>query len=146
MLGEEKLQIAGPLLLIALIMSGEVAGHALSTWPASSLLWYLDLEVFPPFPYEPKFIVNGLGPDGVLKSIWLAGALFSLICIGTILKARLPIAIASNISFIFAAVALYQTLSVDFVRPSVILMIGVFFATIISSSQSHRAYWREIFS
>jgi hypothetical protein len=51
MLDNEKLQLAGPIGVIAALACGECGAHALAYWPSSPLLWYLDLEVFRPLQY-----------------------------------------------------------------------------------------------
>jgi hypothetical protein len=51
-LDNKKLQLAGPIGVIAAVACAEVGAHALAYWPSSSLLWYVDLEVFRPFQYS----------------------------------------------------------------------------------------------
>ena len=51
MLGNEKLQLAGPIGVIAAVACAECGAHALAYWPSSPVLWYVDLEVFRPLQY-----------------------------------------------------------------------------------------------
>ena len=161
MLHEEKLQLAGPISVIGAISCAELGAHALATWPTSPFLWYLNLEVFQSFRYsfEGFGVTRWLGgADGLAQSICVAIPLFGLVCAGLIVKVRLPLAIASNLSLIYSAALLYGTfLANESARelgfrlnelqgPSCFLATGILVVSFLSSTISHRSYWREIFS
>jgi hypothetical protein len=157
----ETIELAGPTALIAAIGFAELGAHALANWPTSSFLWYLNLEVFQSFRYSPDAMGLGqwLGDDGFGGAIWVAIPLMVLLCIGGVLKIRLPLALASNFSLIYSGFLLFGSYSamdptarspdlrlVALWAPSTMLALGLLLASLISSMASHRIYWREIFS
>ncbi len=155
MLDNEKLQLAGPVVVISAVACAELGAHALAYWPSSSLLWYLNLEVFRPLHYE-VIVENRVGDFA--QTLCVVVPLFALICIGLITKIRLPLALASNMSLLYSLVLLYglylanAPYGVTGVKlsalwgPSLLLAGSVLLASFLSSAISHRAYWRELFS
>lgn len=159
MLRDEQLQLAGPINLIAAIWCAELAAHALAIWPSSPLLWYLNLEVFQSFRYGFAGASEWLGgANGLAQSICVSVGLLGLVCTGLIAKIRLPLAIASNLSFAYSAVLLCCAFVADESRPwpgfsasglrspSCCLAAAILVISFLSSTVSHRSYWREIFS
>ena len=153
MLDNEKLQLAGPLVVISAVTCAEFGAHALAYWPSSSLLWYLNLEVFRPVQYS-IVAQNGLGDFA--QTLCVIVPLFALICIGLIAKIRFPLALASNISLVYSGLLLYGLYLANspgagvklsaMWGPSLLLAGSVLLASFLSSATSHRAYWRELFS
>lgn len=161
MLSDERIQLAGPTTLIVAIGCAELGAHALANWPTSSFLWYLNLEVFQSFRYSPDGLGLGrwLSEDGFGEAIWVAIPLLGLLCTGLLLKVRLLLALASNLSFIYSAFLLYGSYSAvepaaalhhlrlsAFWGPSTMLAAALLLACLLSSMVSHRSYWRDIFS
>lgn len=159
MLREKALQLVGPISVIAAIWCTELAAHALAIWPTSSLLWYLNLEVFQPFRYSvDSFAFSRLGSDvGAAQSLWLPIALTGLICTGLVARMKLALAIASNVSLIYSGVLLYAGLVTNQSRqltfnldglssPTTFLAAFILVVSLVSSTISHRDYWRELFS
>ena len=161
MLKDERIQLAGPATLIAAIGCADLGAHALASWPTSSFLWYLNLEVFQSFRYSPDGLDLGqwLSDDGFGGAIWVAIPLLWLLCVGLVLKIRLPLALASNLSLIYCGFLLYGSYSainpaatLHHLRlsalwgPSTMLAAALLLASFLSSMVSHRSYWREIFS
>lgn len=160
MLREEKLQLAGPISVIGTIFCAELAAHALAIWPSSPLLWYLNLEVFRSIRYSFEGLGIGHWPGsngGLPQSIWLSVALVGLVCSGLMARVRLPLAIASNLSLIYSAAFLYcafvantspqwSGLNLNGLQsPSCFLAASILVISFLSSTISHRSYWREIF-
>jgi hypothetical protein len=158
MFDNEKLELAGPIGVIGAILSAELGAHALASWPTSSLLWYLNLEVFRGFQYS----LSGLSIavpwfETIDLTVLIAIPLIVLVCTGLMARIRLPLAIASNLSLIYSICLLYggylaseANATGDFTssvlwRPSVLLAVAVLFVSLFSSTISHRRYWREIF-
>jgi hypothetical protein len=158
MLDNAKLELAGPIGVVGAIVSAELGAHALASWPTSSLLWYLNLEVFRGFQYS----LSGLGIavpwfETTNLTLLIAIPLIVLVCTGLVAKIRLPLAIASNLSLIYSMCLLYGgylaneanaagsfTSSVLW-RPAGLLAVSVLLVSLFSSTISHRRYWREIF-
>jgi hypothetical protein len=95
------LQIVGPAALGGGVLGAEGALHALAWAPASPLLWYLNLEVFSPFRRVQGFLGANIGNVDFVLSIF--GLMLCVLAIGGyIFQRRLVLAIASNLSFMFA--------------------------------------------
>jgi hypothetical protein len=158
MLGKEKLQLAGPIGVIAAVVCAECGAHALAYWPSSSLLWYVDLEVFRPLQYTFAAANERLALGDLAQTLCVVTPLLALISIGLITGRKFPLALASNLSFLFSAALLYGSYLADcpvagtnnelstLWAPSFLLALSVLLAAFLSSAASHRAYWREIFS
>lgn len=153
MLREKTLQLAGPLSLVATISCAELSAHALAIWPTSGILWYLNLEVFQSFRYSIESfgfgrLGNGLGH---IQSLWLPVGLTCLVASGLVARMKLPLAIASNLSLIYSGALLYGGLAANHMQPSDIskptcfLAAAVLVISLLSSTISHRGYWRELF-
>lgn len=153
MLREKTLQLAGPLSLVATISCAELSAHALAIWPTSGILWYLNLEVFQSFRYSIESfgfgrLGNGLGH---IQSLWLPVGLTCLVASGLVARMKLPLAIASNLSLIYSGALLYGGLAAndmqpsDISKPTCFLAAAVLVISLLSSTISHRGYWRELF-
>jgi len=158
MLGNEKIQLAGPIGVIAAVAGAECGAHALAYWPSSPLLWYVDLAVFRPLQYTFAAANERLAFGDFAQTLCVVTPLLALICIGLITGRKFPLALASNLSFVFSAALLYGSYLADcpvagttnglstLWAPSFLLALSVLLAAFLSSAASHRAYWREIFS
>lgn len=159
MLRDKTLQLAGPVSVVAVIWCAELAAHALAIWPTSGLLWYLNLELFQSFRYSADgFGLGRLGYDiGPVQSLWLPVALTCLIGASLVARMKLPLAIASNLSLIYSGLLLYGGLVANQLQPSdtfnlhgiskptCFLAASVLVVSLLSSTISHRNYWRELF-
>jgi hypothetical protein len=153
----KKLQLAGPVSAIAAVACAECGAHALAYWPSSSLLWFVDLEVFRPLQYSFGAANERLAFGDLAQTICVVAPLLALICIGLISGRRLPLALASNVSVLYSAALLYGSYVADspaggtggkfaaLWAPSFFLAVSILLAAFLSSAISHRAYWREIF-
>lgn len=153
----DKLQLAGPIGLIGAIACADLGAYALAQWPTSSLLWYLNLEVFRGFQYSLSGLDIAQLHNGFELTITIAIALVALIATALIGKIRLPLALASNFSFVYSLCLLYgsylantadapPTFSLSLlVAPSSLLAVALLLLTSLSSTISHHRYWREIF-
>jgi hypothetical protein len=156
MLDSERLQLVGPIGIVGAIFGAELGAHALANWPTSSVLWYLNLEIFRPFQYS----LNGLGSAQWLETFslipWIAIALLVLLSAGVIGRMRLALAIASNLSFLYSACLVYGSYATHeatasftlrgLCSPSMVLAGVILMISLLSSAVSHRSYWREIFA
>lgn len=154
-LDNEKLQLAGPVVLISAVACAELGAHALAYWPSSSLLWYLNLEVFRPLHYD---VIAEIGDGDLAQTLFVVVPLLALICVGLITKIRFALALASNLSLLYSLVLLYGLYLANasygetgvklsaLWGPSLLLAGSVLLASFLSSAISHRAYWRELFS
>jgi len=158
MLDNEKLQLAGPIGIIAALACAECGAHALAYWPSSPLLWYVDLEVFRPLQYSFAAAHERLAFGDLAQTLCVVTLLLTLICIGLISGRRFPLALASNLSFVCSGVLLYGSYVAErpasgimhdlsaLWAPSFFVALSILLIAFLSSAVSHRAYWREILS
>lgn len=157
---DQRLQLLGPLCLIAAFMGAELSARALGNWPASPFLWYANLELFRSFREAPDALggLQWLNAAGLTPPLAIAIALAALIGLGVATRNRLPLAVASNFSLIYSACTLYMGFPAGdlaalrgvglaaLLSPSNGLAMTILLASILSSTVSHRIYWREILS
>jgi hypothetical protein len=158
MFDNKKLQLVGPVGVIAALACAECGAHALAYWPSSSLLWYIDLEIFRPLQYSLTAANERLAFGDLAQTLCLVAPLLACICIGLITGRRFPLALASNLSFVYSAALLYGSYLADqpaaaphhqlsaLWAPSFFLALSVLLVAFVSTAASHRAYWRAIFS
>jgi len=156
MANRQCILLLGPLLVVAVVASAQFGAYALEAWPRSTLLWYLNLQVFRPVQYS-FFLADGGDPTGMIQACCVVLALLALISAGSLGKIRLALAIASNLSFLYSVILVYglyaannPALAVDIKLsalwgPSFVVVALVLVAAFVSSASAHRAYWREIF-
>jgi hypothetical protein len=155
MLRNENLQLLGPASVVGAIVCAVIGAYALASWPTSSALWYLNLEVFRSFRYSFEGItfINSLDVDGLVQSICIAMLLLVLIVAGLMMRTRLPFGIASNLSLIYSAALVYSSI-VEYgpaaslsglVTPAGTLALLILVLSFWSTAISHRSYWRDIF-
>src|SRR5436309_6740600 len=105
MRGLTRLQLLGPLVLLCIVGAAEAASHALASDPTSALLWYLNLELFSIFRKSGAFL-DHYGSVPFAQLLFVA-FLAVLAVIGFARRKFLPVAIASNLSFVYAGFLLY---------------------------------------
>jgi hypothetical protein len=142
MLISEKLELAGPVVVVAAIAAVELGAYSLAASPASSFLWYLNLEVFRCFQYA----LSGLGGVRSLDVLHLTAliAVTLMVLVGTSLVAY------SLCLWCGSYLANANTRTVDpdlsvLLAPSSLLAAALALLTLCSAVLSHRRYWREIF-
>lgn len=153
MRNDEKLLLMGPAAVIGAIVAAQLCARALAEWPSASLVWYLNLQVFRPLRYG----IDLLPGDGLAQSTWVAAPLAALICVGLLLKNRLPLAIAAHLALFYSALILYcsgtmstpLTTLVLAAAPQVwahpnLLATAILLLSLMSAMISHREYWREM--
>jgi hypothetical protein len=155
MLDNKKLQLAGPIGVIAAVVCAEGGAHALAYWPSSSLLWFVDLEVFRPLQYSFVAANERLALGDLAQTLCVVTPLLALICIGLITGRRLRLALASNMSLLYSAAFLYGSYLANspaadagiavLLVPSFFLAVSILLAAFLSSAISHLGYWRETF-
>src|SRR6266481_644746 len=95
-----KLQFLGPLALFVATACAELAARALSSAPGSEILWFVNLRMFGIFQRShaalPEFVtIEGFQLAGIALPIFL------LACYGLAARRRLPLALASHLSFAY---------------------------------------------
>lgn len=90
------------MIVVGAFAASEAAAWYLSACPSSGLAWYINLEVFRPF----ELARSGTSPLRVLfgpASLWIALGLLGAIMLLQLGKLRWGVALAANLSFVFAA-------------------------------------------
>ena len=145
---------------MGVILCAAIGAHALASWPTSSALWYLNLEVFRSFRYSFEGItfISWFDTDGLVQSICVAALLSGLIFAGLMMRNRLPFGIASNLSLIYSATLVYSSIveygTTSGIRmnlnglatPAGVLALMMLALSVWSTAISHRSYWRDIFA
>jgi hypothetical protein len=151
-----KLQLIGPLVLFAAVLAAEMAVYALSKFPSSALLWYLNLEVFGFFQRSYYVLDSRFGLPG-FDLFFVAIPLLILGCVGIMCRQRLLLAISSNLSFVYAALLIYSWMqmqprvlqaSLDTIAlpagPDLYLVGVLLGASLLSFCISHFVYFRAV--
>jgi hypothetical protein len=152
----EKLELAGPIGVIAAVACAQAGAYALASAPASSVLWYLNLQLFRCFEYGLSGFANVPALDVSHLPALIGIALMALVGIALVGNVRLPLAVACNFSFLYSVCLLYGSYLANtptwatnpnwsaFAAPSSLLAAALVLITLLSSASSHRRYWRAI--
>jgi len=97
-----KLQFVGPCVLFVATLSAECAAFALGAAPWSGTLWYLNLELFGLFQ-KTHYVLNTYVDIAYFQLLFVALPLFLVASYGLLRKRPLALAIASNLSCVYAA-------------------------------------------
>jgi len=100
-----NLQFLGPLALFVATLSAELAVQALSYAPSSEFLWFVNLRMFGIFQ-RSYYLLNDLVGIRNFQLLGIALPIFLLACYGLAARRRLALALASNLSFAYAALLL----------------------------------------
>src|SRR5437879_76097 len=97
-----KLQFLGPLALFVATACAELAARALSYAPGSEVLWFVNLRMFGIFQRSYGVLSEFIAIDG-FQLFGIALPIFVLACVGLAARSRFPLAVASHLSFAYAA-------------------------------------------
>jgi hypothetical protein len=101
-----KLQFLGPAALLITVGAAEGAAFALAQDPTSEALWYMNLKVFGIFQNTYYLLKPSLNFP-YAQFFLIALPLFTVASYGLISKRTFPLALASHLSFVYAAFLLY---------------------------------------
>jgi hypothetical protein len=93
-----KLQFLGPLALFVTTLCAELAARALEYAPSSEFLWFVNLRMFGIFQ-RSYAALSELVPVEGFQLFGVALPIFALACFGLFAKSRLPLALATHLSF-----------------------------------------------
>jgi hypothetical protein len=96
-----KIQFLGPFALFAATLSAELAARALQYSPSSELLWFINLRIFGIFQRSHAMLSLFVDIDG-FQFFGLALPIFLLACLGLAARSRLPFAVATHLSAVYA--------------------------------------------
>lgn len=151
--GLAKLQLIGPTAVVVVILGAGHAAYALASAPTSEVLWYLNTEVFGAIRWSED-ILTGHADIGHFQFRIVVLPISLMACSGFLGKRPLPLAIACNLSFVYASLLIYafhaQSLSTDpviaspRVSASYIVWYAFYGCTLLSFVASHIMYIRTI--
>src|SRR5262245_14239522 len=93
-----KLELVGPVVLALVIIAAELATCMLAWRPFSAFAWYLNLELFGIFQHS-HFTLSQYAAVPYLQVWFIALPILMLAAAGVACRSRLPVALASNLSF-----------------------------------------------
>jgi hypothetical protein len=96
-----KLQLVGPATLFAAVLAAEAATFALAQTPSSEALWYVNLRLFGIFQ-KSHYVLSAFIDVEYFQLFCIALPLFVAAWCGFALKRPLMLAIASNLSMVYA--------------------------------------------
>jgi hypothetical protein len=107
-----KLQLVGPLVLALTIVAEELATYWLAWKPSSELAWYLNLKLFGAFQ-RSHYILSDHFSTPYFQLLFVAAPILVLAYGGIAFRLRLPIAVASNLSFAYAFFLAFASNRID---------------------------------
>jgi len=105
MTGLVRLQLVGPVSLCLVVLAAEGSACALASAPASPTLWYLNLTWFGVFQ-SSHYLLNEYVDVPYFQLLGVALPLLAAALAGAVLRVRLLLGIASNLSLLYAAFVL----------------------------------------
>ncbi|HEX2257920.1 MAG TPA: hypothetical protein VHG92_14710 [Afifellaceae bacterium] len=103
-----RLQLAGALLVTAALLSAELAAMALAASPGSALLWRLNLEFFRAVN-ATYWMADAIIPLDLRITIPALLTLLGVSIAAYLWKARLALAVLSNLAFIYCGALAYAS-------------------------------------
>ena len=97
-----QLQLLGPVASFLAVVAAESAAYALAAIPTSETLWYVNLKLFGIFQ-KSHYVVSDFIAVPASQLVFIALPIFALACYGSARNRTLPLAIASNLSFVYAS-------------------------------------------
>ncbi|MFB9269919.1 hypothetical protein ACFFWD_43510 [Bradyrhizobium erythrophlei] len=103
-----RIQLVGPITLLAAAMAADATAFELAQHPSSNLLWYLNLDVFNMFRKSRAAL--DLGGTPFALTFLIASPIAVIGFAGIALKKNLCLAISSNLALVFSAFVVYSWL------------------------------------
>jgi hypothetical protein len=151
-----KLQFLGPLALFVATLCAELAARALSYAPGSEILWFVNLRMFGIFQRSYGALSEFVTIEG-FQLFGIALPIFGLACLGLAARSRLPLALASHLSFAYAAFLLlsWQSPGAPITQASLgaiavpsgaglYVLTGILGTCLLSFAVSHLLYLRAV--
>jgi len=101
-----RLQFLGPVALLVTVGAAEGAAFGLAHNPASETLWYVNLKFFGVFQNSYYALKPSLDFP-YSQFFFIALPLFAIASYGFLARRAFPLALASNLSFVYATFLLY---------------------------------------
>lgn len=118
------LQLIGPVALFGFVFAAEVAAFALGSVPSSGFLWYLNLEWFAAFQ-RSYYILSASTDLSYVQLLGIACPLMVTAIVGFMFQYQLPLAAASNLSFVYASFVTYAWLKAPTISQASLVSISI---------------------
>lgn len=128
-----KLQLIGPLVLALAIGAAELAACILAWKPSSAFVWYLNLELFGIFQHSHSMLSSAFSVP-YFQLLFVAGPILILALGGFAFHSRLPVAIASNLSFAYAFFLAYAWYGIRLPAPQAASLSGAAYESVFNIS------------
>jgi hypothetical protein len=151
-----KLQIIGPATIFMAVCCGELSAAGLARWPSSEFLWRVNLEWFHAFQ-KSSYALSAFGTIHYAQLFLIALPLIAMALGGIVLRRPLVLAVASNLSLVYASFVLYtgclydqagREVSISIVttypRPDAVLCFILVAASFLGFVDSHLYYIRAV--
>jgi hypothetical protein len=151
-----KLQLIGPVSVFLAVFAAEIAAAALARWPSSEMLWQANVEWFHAFQ-KSNYALSAYESMSYSQLWLIAFPLVTMAYCGIALKRPLLLAIASNLSFVYASFVLYAgymyeqswreaSLSLMTIssNPDFLICFVLLVASLLSFAVSHLYYIRAV--
>ena len=149
-----RLQIIGPVTLFAALLAADGAAYALTLYPSSQTLWFLNLRLLSVFQ-KSHYVLSSYVDIAYFQIVFIGLPLLLAACYGLVFDRRLALAIASSLSFIYVSFLLCAWYVYDqswhptsFIvtgipsGPDVCFTGGLLGASLLSFIVSHMSYLR----
>jgi len=152
-----KLQLIGPVFLFAAVVAAEAGAYALSMFPSSETLWYVNLKLFGMFQ-RSYYQIDSYTGIASFDLFFIALPILLVGCLGVALRQRLMLAISSNLSFVYAGLLIYlwasmqphalqaslDAIAVPTSGADLYLVASLLGASLLSFCASHFIYVRDV--
>jgi hypothetical protein len=101
-----KLQLIGPAFLFAAVFAAEAGAYALNMFPSSETLWYVNLKLFGVFQ-RSYYQIDSYTGIASFDLFFIALPILFVGWLGVACRQRLLLAVASNLSFVYAGLLIY---------------------------------------
>ena len=102
MSGCARLQLIGPAALFAALLGADSAAYALATFPSSATLWRINLGLFGVFQ-KADYVLSGYVDVAYFQLLFVGLPLVVMAGCGFVFRRTLLLAIACNLSFVYAS-------------------------------------------
>ena len=100
-----KLQAIGPVCLFVAVLGAEGGAWALSHWPSSEILWFVNLQTFGIFQKSHYLLSSHVSIQYL--QLLIVMPMFMTACLGLVFEYRPLLFVASNLSFLYVTFLAY---------------------------------------
>jgi hypothetical protein len=118
-----RLQLVGPVVVFLTVLTAEAAVYALAYSPSSRILWFLNLRLFNLFQ-QSYYVLSSYVQVNSFQLFFIALPLLLAAVCGYVFRRSLLLAVASNLSFVYASFLVYCSYMYDSASQQASLVAG----------------------